>query len=121
MNLAAENREVFDAAALGQAITFRHWQPGDRFQPIGQDGTAKLQDLFVNQKVPREERHQRIVAETGMVGCFGWRGCGSPSRSRSPSLPANCSSSGLIDRFAPVSWREWRRPNLSRPVRSPGG
>ena len=56
---------MFDAAALGQAITFRHWQPGDRFQPIGQDGTTKLQDLFVNQKVPREERHQRIVAETG--------------------------------------------------------
>ena len=59
----AENHEVFDANALGQAITLRHWQPGDRFQPIGQFGTAKLQDLFVNQKVPREERHQRIIGE----------------------------------------------------------
>ena len=59
----AEHREVFDAGALGQTITLRHWQPGDRFQPIGQAGSAKLQDLFVNQKVPREERHQRIVGE----------------------------------------------------------
>ena len=43
MNLAKlENGEVFDAQALGQAITLRHWQPGDRFKPIGQDGTANF-------------------------------------------------------------------------------
>ena len=24
----------------GLKITLRHWQPGDRFQPIGQAGTA---------------------------------------------------------------------------------
>ena len=59
-----ESGEVFDAKALGQAITLRHWQPGDRFKPIGQTGTAKLQDLFVNQKVPREERHWRIIGES---------------------------------------------------------
>ena len=59
----AENREVFDAEMLGQAITLRHWQPGDRFQPIGQAATAKLQDLFVNKNIPKAERRQLVVAE----------------------------------------------------------
>ncbi len=59
----AERREVFDAEMLGQVITLRHWRPGDRFQSIGQAGTAKLQDLFVNQKIPRAKRRQLVVAE----------------------------------------------------------
>ena len=59
----AEGSEVFDAGALGQAITLRHWQPGDRFVPIGQSGSVKLQDLFVNQKIAREERHLRVLGE----------------------------------------------------------
>ncbi|MEC8973528.1 MAG: tRNA lysidine(34) synthetase TilS, partial [Verrucomicrobiota bacterium] len=59
----AENREVFDAESLGQAIILRHWRPGDRYQPIGQTGTAKLQDLFVNQKIPKAERRQLVAAE----------------------------------------------------------
>jgi tRNA(Ile)-lysidine synthase len=40
----------------------RHWQPGDRFCPIGQKAASKLQDLFVNARVPREERHGRVIA-----------------------------------------------------------
>ena len=59
----AEGREVFDAESLGQEITLRHWRPGDRIQPIGQTGTAKLQDLFVNQKPPKAERRKLVVAE----------------------------------------------------------
>ena len=59
----AESREVFDAEVLGQVITLRHWLPGDRFQSIGQAGTAKLQDLFVNQKIPKTERRQLVTAE----------------------------------------------------------
>jgi len=58
-----ESSEVFDAESLGQEITLRHWQPGDRFQPIGQAGTAKLQDLFVNQKIPKVDRRKLVVAE----------------------------------------------------------
>lgn len=56
--------EWVDAEALGRRILLRHWQPGDRFQPIGLASPAKLQDLFVNAKVPRDEKHKRIVAET---------------------------------------------------------
>jgi tRNA(Ile)-lysidine synthase len=34
----------------------RGWRPGDRYRPIGAPGRRKLQDLFVDQGVPRELR-----------------------------------------------------------------
>lgn len=55
-------REYFDAEAVGRQITLRHWRPGDRFQPSGMRSPVKLQDLFINQKVPREQRHELVVA-----------------------------------------------------------
>ena len=66
-----ENREVFDAEVIGRAITLRHWQPGDRFQPIGQAGSTKLQDLFVNQKIAKAERHRLVLAEAA-AGLLFW-------------------------------------------------
>ncbi len=58
------NIEYFDADKIGDRICLRHWQPGDRFQPIGTETPRKLQDLLTNAKVPRAERHRRIVAVT---------------------------------------------------------
>jgi tRNA(Ile)-lysidine synthase len=58
------NHEVFDAQKVGKRIILRHWQPGDRFQPIGMNSAVKLQDWFVNQGVPRERRRQLLVATT---------------------------------------------------------
>ena len=55
-------REYFDADAVGRAILIRHWRKGDRFQPIGLPQTVKLQDLFTNAKIPREDRHRLLVA-----------------------------------------------------------
>ncbi len=57
-------REFFDADKIGAKIFLRHWQPGDRFQPIGMSRAVKLQDLFTNAKIPRDERHRLIVATT---------------------------------------------------------
>jgi tRNA(Ile)-lysidine synthase len=59
---AASGTEYFDAAKIGHQIVLRHWQPGDRMHPAGANGTAKLQDLFTNLKVPASERRRRIVA-----------------------------------------------------------
>ena len=56
--------EFFDAGKLGSRIVLRHWRPGDRFQPIGMPRAVKLQDLFVNQKIPRECRHKLVLATT---------------------------------------------------------
>ncbi len=40
----------------------RHWRAGDRFQPIGLKSAVKLQDLFVNAKVPAALRRDLVVA-----------------------------------------------------------
>ena len=58
------NVEFFDARAIGDQILLRHWRPGDRFQPIGFATATKLQDVFVNEKVPRERRRSLLVATT---------------------------------------------------------
>jgi tRNA(Ile)-lysidine synthase len=56
--------EYFDAELVGSKVILRHWRQGDRFQPIGMPTAVKLQDLFVNQKVPRRLRHKLVVAES---------------------------------------------------------
>lgn len=56
--------ERFDADVIGDRVVLRHWRRGDRFQPIGMASGVKLQDLFANAKVPKAERHQRLVATT---------------------------------------------------------
>ena len=56
--------EFFDAGKVGERITLRHWRSGDRFQPIGMAGPVKLQDLFAAARVPRAQRHERVVAAT---------------------------------------------------------
>jgi len=66
-----KGREIFDAEHIGDAIQLRHWREGDRFQPIGMPAQVKLQDLFTNLKVPRAERHQRVVA-TNAEGEIFW-------------------------------------------------
>jgi tRNA(Ile)-lysidine synthase len=69
---AARTRtEYFDANSVGSPIQLRHWRPGDRFQPIGLTHDVKLQDWFVNQKIPREKRHQLVVA-TNAAGTIFW-------------------------------------------------
>ncbi len=62
--------EFFDADKIGEAIVLRHWRAGDRFQPIGRQAAAKLQDLFVNAKFPRARRRNLILAATAAGEIF---------------------------------------------------
>lgn len=41
-----------------ELLFVRSWKPGDRFQPNGMNGTKKLQDFFVDQKISKIVRHQ---------------------------------------------------------------
>ena len=66
--------EQFDAEKVGAKVCLRHWRPGDRFRPIGATSAVKLQDIFTNLKVPRAERHRRVVAATGQRPAFLGRG-----------------------------------------------
>jgi len=39
-------------------IYVRTWNDGDRINPLGMQGTTKLQDVFVDRKIPRDKRHE---------------------------------------------------------------
>jgi tRNA(Ile)-lysidine synthetase-like protein len=62
--------EVFDADRVGSPVLLRHWQPGDRFQPIGMGNAVKLQDFFTNRKVPTPRRRELVLGLTAAGEVF---------------------------------------------------
>ncbi|MFQ5809509.1 MAG: tRNA lysidine(34) synthetase TilS, partial [Armatimonadota bacterium] len=60
-----------DADGAGDALVVRNWRPGDRFRPLGLGGAKKLQDFFVDAKVPRAER-SRIPIVARADGQIVW-------------------------------------------------
>ncbi|HVN67093.1 MAG TPA: tRNA lysidine(34) synthetase TilS, partial [Candidatus Sulfotelmatobacter sp.] len=53
-----------DYNALGKEINVRSKLTGDRFIPFGIKGTKKLQDFFVDEKVPAAERERVPIVES---------------------------------------------------------
>jgi len=47
---------VVDPAKIAGRLIVRTWRPGDSMIPLGMTGHKKLQDLFTDRKVPRDER-----------------------------------------------------------------
>jgi tRNA(Ile)-lysidine synthetase-like protein len=64
-----------DADRCGQRLWLRQRRPGDRFQPLGMTGQKKLQDFFVDEKVPRQERDgvPLVVSPHGIVWVVAYR------------------------------------------------
>jgi len=54
-----------DASLIARQLLVRSWLPGDRIAPPGMSGHRKLQDLFVDRKVPEAQRHQIPIIEDG--------------------------------------------------------
>lgn len=67
----------FSARDLSFPLQLRAPMPGDRFQPSGMEGTKKLQDLFVDLKLPREERQRSavLIKDTELLWVVGLRRC----------------------------------------------
>lgn len=53
------------AAAGRRALYVRSWRHGDRIRPLGLKGSKKIQDIFVNDKVPPEQRTCVPIFECG--------------------------------------------------------
>lgn len=55
--------------AVGDVLTVRPWKPGDRVRLPWGSGRKKVQDIFVDRKVPRSERHAipLVVAGNGQI------------------------------------------------------
>jgi len=67
---------VFDAEKVGTVLTVRPREKGDLFYPIGFGKRKKLQDFFVDEKVPRDERDAVPIVVSGdnIVWIAGYRG-----------------------------------------------
>ena len=55
--------------AVGDVLTVRPWKPGDRVRLPRGSGRKKVQDIFVDRKVPRSARHAipLVVAGNGQI------------------------------------------------------
>ena len=67
-SLAGPHRSFACPKAAAPPLTIRFPRPGDRFQPLGAGGSQKLQDFFVNRKVPRAVRpYVPLVLSRGRI------------------------------------------------------
>jgi tRNA(Ile)-lysidine synthase len=57
----SRNLVEFSALSLSFPLHVRSCETGDRFRPSGMKGTKKIQDLFVDLKLTREERQNALV------------------------------------------------------------
>jgi len=51
-----KTEEYIDFDSVNGPLYIRTWEKGDRFRPLGMSKSKKLQDFFVDMKVPREAR-----------------------------------------------------------------
>ncbi len=66
----------FDAGKVGDSsITVRTLQPGDRIEPMGMNGSRKLQDILTDQKVPKAQRSRVpvVVCRDEIIWLPGYR------------------------------------------------
>ena len=56
---------VIDGAELPDILSVRGRRRGDTFRPLGSPGHKKLQDLFVDRKVPRGSRDRVPIVVDG--------------------------------------------------------
>ena len=75
MPLTGGDHAVLDAQAVQGEMTVRGWLPGDRFRPLGAPGSRKVQDIFVDRRVPRRwrERIPLIADAQGIIWLAGFR------------------------------------------------
>jgi tRNA(Ile)-lysidine synthase len=66
---------LLDADTIQAPLLVRGRRPGDRFRPSGMRAAVKLQDFFVNRKVPRAERSRvpLVLSEGEIVWVVGHR------------------------------------------------
>lgn len=64
-----------DRDRLNLPLVVRSWQAGDRFQPLGLPHRKKLQDFFVDAKIPRSQRGRipLLVSGADIIWVVGYR------------------------------------------------
>jgi tRNA(Ile)-lysidine synthase len=68
---AQSDTVVADADRVTAPLRVRPWQAGDTLIPLGMSGHKKLQDLFVDEKVPARQR-ERLPLVVDAAGTVVW-------------------------------------------------
>ena len=53
--------EIIDANKINQTMILRPWETGDRFHPFGMNGTKKISDYLIDEKVDRYTKDNQWV------------------------------------------------------------
>lgn len=72
----SENTALIDADKLTWPLTFRRWKDGDRFVPLGMQGSKKVSDYLVDAKVSVPEKQRQFVLVNGDDSADGENGTG---------------------------------------------
>jgi len=56
-------------------VTVRHWQPGDRFMPLGMKNMKKISDFLIDLKMPVSEKEKVLLLLSGgeVMWVMGYR------------------------------------------------
>lgn len=66
VSLPANKMEaLFDVREIPDGLVARNFQPGDRLNPLGMRGRRKVNEIFIDARVPRAERMTFPVIESG--------------------------------------------------------
>jgi tRNA(Ile)-lysidine synthase len=97
---AAGDEAAMDMQNIELPLAVRYPRPGDRFRPLGCRGEKKLSDVFINAKIPADQRATipLICDRSGIVWVAGYR------------IAEHVRVGGLTTRYVLVSWR---RPEKS--------
>ncbi len=68
---AQAGQVMVDASTLSPGLIVRPRRPGDRLHPLGTPGTKKVQDVFVDRKIPRDDRDREPIV-TDELGRIVW-------------------------------------------------
>jgi tRNA(Ile)-lysidine synthase len=52
------SQALFDSCRLKAGLSVRNFRPGDRIAPLGLGGTRKVKDVFIEHKLPTEQRRR---------------------------------------------------------------
>lgn len=69
------NNAFLDASKIKFPLVIRHWEKGDYFYPLGNNGRKKLSDFFNNLKINRFEKEKiwLICSEGNIIWIAGYR------------------------------------------------
>ncbi len=70
------NQAFLDFDKTGGDLVIRFFRAGDRLRPLGMRGTKKLKSLFIDEKVPQENRSSIPILTTGdndIIWVYGMR------------------------------------------------